>query len=411
MKNAKSFIRGDKIIWVVLILLSLISLIEVYSSIGKFAYDTGKFAQNIDLSTFFLLFKHFAIICATYLVIVFISHINYQKFEQLASVGYIISIILLAAALILYISGYSSKAAGRWIEIPFLGQLQPSEIAKYLLILFMARFLANSQDTIKEKKTFWIALGIIALVACPIFPQNLSTAGIIAVCCFIMMFLGNINKKYWIILAGIAATIFVIGLNTLGEQYGTGTLKKDEVMRTATWGGRISEWLNDDLEANTQRNIALRAIAMGGLTGNHPGSTIQGRLLSESHNDFIYAIIIEELGSIGGLLILLLYTILFYRCVVIAGKSNNLFKILTVSGLGLSIYLQALINMGVAVGYLPVTGQTLPFISYGGTSYLLSGCAVGVIQSIAHSNKLLNKNNKALEEETEKNINDNDKNQ
>lgn len=403
MKNIKSFIRGDKIIWVVLILLSFVSLVEVFSSIGKHAHDR-------DIATFFLLFKHFRIICFTYLVIVFISHINYRKFEQLSPIGYFISIILLVAALFMYKAGYSDKAAGRWIEIPFLGQLQPSEIAKYLLILFIARFLTNSQDTIKEKKTFYLTLGAIGLIVGLIFPQNLSTAGIIFVCCFVMMLLGNVNKKYWTIVAGICTLIFVAGLSFLTLEYNSGELEKDEVMRTATWGGRISEWLDEDLDKNTQRNIALRAVAMGGLIGNQPGSTIQGRLLSESHNDFIYAIIIEELGALGGIAILLLYTILFYRCVVIAGKSNNLFKVLTVSGLGLNIYLQALINMGVAVGYLPVTGQTLPFVSYGGTSYILSGCAIGIIQSIAHSNNLSNNNEEVLEDKNEENINDNKKN-
>jgi cell division protein FtsW len=232
-----------------------------------------------------------------------------------------------------------------------------------------------------------------------------------------MLFLGNVNSKYWFRVAGagllVSAIAFCIVLNKANNKQDETTeinTAKIDAFRSDTWMQRIIDWRADDKEANTQINTARKAIATGSLTGVMPGNTIQGRLPSESHNDFIYAIIIEELGALGGIAILLLYTTLFYRCVVIAGKSNNLFKVLTVSGLGLNIYLQALINMGVAVGYLPVTGQTLPFVSYGGTSYILSGCAIGIIQSIAHSNNLSNNNEEVLEDKNEENINDNKKN-
>lgn len=403
MKSIRSFIRGDKIIWMVLLLLCIISLIEVSSSIGKYAYDR-------NTSTIFLAFKHFGIICATFVVSVIVSHINHRKFAQLSIPGYYISVILLVVALILYITNSSDKAAGRWLPIPIIGQFQPSEIAKFILVVYVAHLLAKSQEKIKELDTFKQILLPIIVVSGLILPQNLSTAGLVFVSCFVMMFLGNVNKKYWSIIAGTGVVAFIIGLTILTVTYRTNDLQnEDSIFRTTTWGGRISEWLSTEYENDTQANIARRAIAIGGLTGNHPGSTVQGRLLSESHNDFIYAIIIEELGSIGGILVLLLYTALFYRCVVIASKSTTLFKALTVSGIGFTIYLQALINMGVAVGVLPVTGQTLPFISYGGTSYMISGCAIGIIQSIANSNKVARDNMKAQEENN--NEEDNNKNQ
>lgn len=384
--SAKKYLRGDKVIWIVLIILSLISLVEVYSSIGKFAYDK-------EINTMFLFVKHLGIICVTYVAMILISRINYQYFARLSQLGYYISVAALIATFAIYIIFGSSKGAGRWLEIPGLGQFQPSEIAKFILIVYTARMIAKAKDTIKELDTFKKLMFPIVLIPALIFPQNFSTASILFVSCFVMLFLGNVNTKYWFRVAGVGAVLTIIAFcvminkaeneNQEIEANGSGV----EMFRNDTWTQRIIDWRDDDKKVNTQINTARKAIATGYITGVLPGNTIQGRLLSESHNDFIYAIIIEELGFIGGLGILFLYSVLFFRCIVIARNCNSTFCALTVSGLGLLIYLQALINMGVAVGYLPVTGQTLPFISYGGTSYLFTGCAIGIIQSICQSTK------------------------
>jgi cell division protein FtsW len=289
----------------------------------------------------------------------------------------------------------SSKGAGRWLEIPIIGNFQPSEIAKFILVVYTARMIAKAKDNIKELETFKKLMIPIIVIPALIFPQNFSTASILFVTCFTMLFLGNVNSKHWLRVAGagllvsaIAFCIVIYKADNIKEETTEINTTKIDAFRSDTWMQRIIDWRADDKEANTQINTARKAIATGSLTGVMPGNTIQGRLLSESHNDFIYAIIIEELGFIGGISLLFLYSVLFFRCIVIARNCNSTFRSLTVSGLGLLIYLQALINMGVAVGYLPVTGQTLPFISYGGTSYLFTGCAIGMIQSICESFKI-----------------------
>jgi cell division protein FtsW len=307
----------------------------------------------------------------------------------------------------------SSKGAGRWLEIPGLGQFQPSEIAKFILIVYTARMIAKAKDTIKELDTFKKLMFPIVLIPALIFPQNFSTASILFVSCFVMLFLGNVNSKYWFRVAGVGAVVTIVAFCVMinkaeNEKQATEvTGGRVEMFRSDTWTQRIIDWRDDDKKVNTQINTARKAIATGYITGVLPGNTIQGRLLSESHNDFIYAIIIEELGFIGGVGILFLYSVLFFRCIVIARNCNSTFGALTVSGLGLLIYLQALINMGVAVGYLPVTGQTLPFISYGGTSYLFTGCAIGIIQSICQSSKEKEENLEAvnIDEDETNNIN------
>lgn len=404
--SAKKYLRGDKVIWIVLIILSLISLVEVYSSIGKFAYDK-------EINTMFLFVKHLGIICVTYVAMILISRINYQYFARLSQLGYYISVAALIATFAIYIIFGSSKGAGRWLEIPGLGQFQPSEIAKFILIVYTARMIAKAKDTIKELDTFKKLMFPIVLITALIFPQNFSTASILFVSCFVMLFLGNVNTKYWFRVAGVGAVLTIVAFcvminkaeneNQEIEANSSGV----EMFRNDTWTQRIIDWRDDDKKVNTQINTARKAIATGYITGVLPGNTIQGRLLSESHNDFIYAIIIEELGFIGGVGILFLYSVLFFRCIVIARNCNSTFGALTVSGLGLLIYLQALINMGVAVGYLPVTGQTLPFISYGGTSYLFTGCAIGIIQSVCQSTKNEEENLEVanIDEEETNNIN------
>ena len=386
--GAKYYLRGDKVIWIVIIILSFISLVEVYSSIGKFAYDK-------EANTIFLFFKHLCVICCTYIATITISRIDYHYFARLSQCGYYISVIALIATFVTYMSLGSSKGAGRWLEIPIIGNFQPSEIAKFILVVYTARMIAKAKDNIKELETFKKLMIPIIVIPALIFPQNFSTASILFVTCFTMLFLGNVNSKHWLRVAGagllvsaIAFCIVIYKADNIKEETTEINTTKIDAFRSDTWMQRIIDWRADDKEANTQINTARKAIATGSLTGVMPGNTIQGRLLSESHNDFIYAIIIEELGFIGGISLLFLYSVLFFRCIVIARNCNSTFRSLTVSGLGLLIYLQALINMGVAVGYLPVTGQTLPFISYGGTSYLFTGCAIGIIQSICESFKI-----------------------
>ena len=163
----------------------------------------------------------------------------------------------------------------------------------------------------------------------------------------------------------------------------TGQTQEQMFERQDTWGHRVYSWINPQPDELTQENMARMAIARGGVLGAGIGNTVHARLMTQSHNDFIYAIIIEEMGLVGGIVVFLLYSILYFRCIRLAWRCKGRFGALTVAGMGTVIYLQALVNMSVAVGVLPVTGQTLPFISYGGTAYLFMGCGLGIIQSVA----------------------------
>ncbi|MBO7100960.1 MAG: FtsW/RodA/SpoVE family cell cycle protein [Bacteroidales bacterium] len=370
MKTGKIF-RGDKVIWVVFLLLSIISLVEVYSSIGLYAYSLpGTRPTGLFL-------KHFAIVVATYVAIIFISRVNYRFFSRFALLGYWIALVLLVVAL----------AFGRWIRIPVIGQFQPSEIAKIVLIVFVARMLALKKEHAGEIGTFLQLMIYTVLVVVLVFPTNFSTAALIFLACYIMMLLGGVNRKYWwrLLLVGLVAVIAFLAISyyRYERSMSTGQVQEQVFERQDTWGHRVYSWINPQPDELTQENMARMAIARGGVLGVGIGNTVHARLMTQAHNDFIYAVIIEEMGIVGGVVVFLLYSILYFRCIRLAWRCKGRFGALTVAGMGTVIYLQALVNMCVAVGVLPVTGQTLPFISYGGTAYLFMGCGLGIIQSVA----------------------------
>ena len=368
----------------VFLILSIISLIAVYSAIGRFAITkmgtspTGGFI------------KHLSIVLATYVFIIALSNfVNYRAFSRISQIGYWMSIVLLAVMAII---------GSRWIRIPGFGQFQPSEIAKVVAIMYTARLLSQKPDEIEEKDgfirilialrvikngitdkvLFWRVVAAIALVSALILPENFSTAALVFFSCYMLMFFSDTNKRYWWRLFAVAVAVVGIGLFCtvkLGD--------KVTVFRSETWGNRIEHWLNPDFDDLAQENIAKMAIARGKFLGVGVGNTIHARLMTQGENDFIYAIIIEEGGMLAGIFILILYSVFFFRCIRISWRCKGEFGSLSVAGLGTVIYLQALANMCVAVGVIPVTGQTLPFISYGGTAYLFLGAAVGVIQAIA----------------------------
>lgn len=368
MKLIRLF-RGDKTIWVVFMLLSIISLVEVYSSIGLYAYSLpGTMPTGLFL-------KHLVIVAITYVVVILVSRVNYRFFSRFAMLGYWLTLVLLAVMLALQ--------GGRWFRIPLIGQFQPSEIAKIVLVVFVARILAIKKDQLSELGTFLQLLIYIVLVVALILPENFSMAALIFLVCYLMMFMGGVKRVYWwrflVALAFVGMLgAFVMLRSSDGEADGGEVLH-----RSGIWAERIDNWLHPDPDALTQENMARMAIARGGVFGAGIGNTVHARLMTQAHNDFIYAIIIEETGMVGGIVVFLLYSILYFRCVRLAWRCKGRFGALTVAGMGTVIYLQALVNMSVAVGVLPVTGQTLPFISYGGTAYLFMGVGLGIIQSVA----------------------------
>ncbi len=403
--TANKIIRGDKIIWVVIVFLSIISLIEVYSSIGKAAYDHGWSVTGT-------VFRHIRIVLISYVIMIVISHMRFKLFSSLSRPGYYLCLALMGAMFALSVYGKMSGAGGghaanRWLDnIPIIGQFQPSEIAKYVLLIYLARQISKYRDSLKEKETFKKLMIPVVLISALIFPENFSTAALVFLACMVLMYLGGVNRKYLfgtlaVVVGGVA--VFLVACFVF----------EIDLFRSETWVNRINDWLNNDKDALTQTNMAKIAIASGGLTGCGIGNTVQGRFLNESHTDFIYSVITEELGFLWALVIILAYVIFFIRCMSISQSCRSMFGQLVTAGLGVVIFLQALINMGVATGYLPVTGQTLPLISYGGTSYVLTCCAIGVILAVSHKNKIESLKEQKTEIETEsepENITDDESN-
>lgn len=370
MKRRVNWLQGDIVLWSVYIILTIISLVAVYSSIGRTAVaELGSTPMHQWL-------KHTFFVACSYVAIIFISRLDYRIFSRISQGGYYVSIFLLALAAFMH---------GRWIQIGPI-QFQPSEIAKVCLIIFVARLLNKNRDNLESLSTFIKLIAYIGLVAGLIVFENFSTAALVFLSCYLMMYFAGVNKKYWwrlflggIIVVGIALFVF-------SQNYDSGDTT-DMIKRSGTWGHRVDSWLNPNPDILTQENMAKMAVARGGLFGAGIGKTIHGRLMTQAHNDFIFSIIIEEAGTLVAMLIFCLYSIFFYRCIIISKQCKGPFGTLCVSGMGTVIYIQALVNMSVGVGLLPVTGQTLPFISYGGTAYIFLSCGVGVIQAIARDNK------------------------
>ncbi len=368
MKRKLNIFAGDKALWVIFFLLSGISLIAVYSTIGLSAISEQ------DATPMHVFFKHLGLVLLTYVAIVIQSHINYRFFSKVSCCAFYISLILL---LVVMFTG-----GARWLEIPHLPRFQPSEIAKVALMVFLARSIAVNHDQIEEKRTFYWLLVPVAVTCGLIVKENLSTAILIWVSCYLLIFFGGVNKSMWwkgVAVMAIAAVVMFVVLYFVGD--------KMDVARSGTWGHRLQNWLHPNPDELSQENMARMAVARGEFFGCGIGSTIHGRLMTQAHNDFIYAIIIEEAGMLAAIAIFALYVLFYFRCIHIARHCKGTFGSLSVAGLSTMIFLQALVNMSVAVGVLPVTGQTLPFISFGGTAYLFMGFGVGVIQSVAADNK------------------------
>ena len=364
MPKALNILKGDKGLWIVCILLSIISLVAVFSASGLTA--------NTHSSTpmrFFV--KHLVFVVAAYVIAIGVSFVNYRKLSKW-------SLWLLLAVLVLLV--YVAMSHTRWIKLPLIGRFQPSELAKVLVVMVTARQLALQKDEVDDPGVFKrVSLTVCAVAGVVLF-DNFSMAALVFITCFTLMYFGGVNRKWWLRVMLACMLLVGGGLGYFATHEGV------EVGRSTTWVHRIDTWMHPNPNELSQENIARMAIASGGLTGNGVGSTVHARLMTEAHNDFIFAIIIEEMGAWFGIFIFVLYSILFMRCIRTARNCRGRFGSLMVLGLGILIYYQALVNMCVAVGALPVTGQTLPLISYGGTAYLCMGIIIGAIQSVARDN-------------------------
>ena len=366
----RRYFKGDRVIWLVVVLLSIVSLLAVYSSTGSLAYRY----QGGNTAYYFI--KQFTFLGAGLAVIFLVHLVPYKVYSPLAPLLLYIAIPLL---LITLLFGTSINQASRWLEIPGLGvSIQTSDFGKLALVMYVARMLSLRQNNLNDlKKTFFPIILPIALVCTLILPANFSTSALLAATCWLLMFIGRINLKHLLGFTGLG--VLVIGLFIFIA------LKTNSINRVQTWKSRIENYSSGEQGDNYQAQQSKIAIATGGLVGKGPGNSTQRNLLPHPYSDFIYAIIIEEYGMFGGVVILLLYLILLYRTGLIVKKARRTFPALLAMGLTLMLVFQAMVNMAVAVNLIPVTGQPLPLVSMGGTSLIFTSASFGILLSISRS--------------------------
>ncbi|MBA4277696.1 FtsW/RodA/SpoVE family cell cycle protein [Flavobacterium sp.] len=374
MKELVNNLKGDRVIWSFVALLALFSFMPVFSASSNLAY-LGHGTGN----TISYLLKHLSHIIIGFFIIYGVHKVPYHYYKGISKIGLPIVWLLLAYTLIkgTVIAGAN---ASRWIQVPFIGiTFQTSTLAFIVLMMYVARYLSKKrevEDTFQESLVqLWLPVFITLGM---ILPANFSTAALMFSMVLMLTFVGKYPLKYigFILGAGFAAlAMFVLLSKAFPDSH--------FFSRVDTWSSRIENFTsNKPGEDDYQIEKAKIAIASGGIYGLGPGKSVQKHFLPQSSSDFIYAIIVEEWGLIGGLGVLVMYLLLFFRFIVAAHKANTLFGKLMVVGLGFPIIFQAMINMAVAVELLPVTGQTLPFISSGGTSIWMVSIALGIIINV-----------------------------
>ncbi|MBK9535654.1 MAG: FtsW/RodA/SpoVE family cell cycle protein [Flavobacteriales bacterium] len=373
MKTLLNKLQGDRVIWMTAMILAVISLLAVYSSISSLAF------KREGGSTLHFLMKHGIMLVTGGVIMYYASMLKYSMYSRLSQLAISIVAGLLLLTLLL---GSNINDASRWITIPIINQsFQTSDLAKVVLIVYLARVIGKQQDKEWTFRDVLVNLMVPVGVICGlILPANFSTAALLFLLCMIIMFIGEVPIKWLLAIVGLAVGSFVL-LVMANE-----ALELDVLPRVETWTNRVSNFGGDDRNANYQVEHAKIAIASGGLLPNGPGSGNSRNWLPHPYSDMIYAFIIEEYGSIiGGLGLLLLYLILLFRAVKIAGRCDKKFGSLVAVGLSLMLVLQAMINMAVAVDLVPVTGQPLPLVSMGGTSVWFTCLAIGIVLSVSRS--------------------------
>ena len=373
MKTVFVNIKGDRIIWAIAALLAIFSFLPVYSAASNLAYNGS------GSSTFSYFIKHFVHLFLGFSIIYGVHKIPYRYFKGLSMV--MIPVVLILLVITMLQGGTIGGAnASRWIRVPIVGlTFQPSTLAGLVLMVYVARYLSKIKEeniTIKESiLPLWLPVFIVLAL---ILPANFSTAALIFSMVILLTYVGGYPFKYLSIIVGSGAIILSLFILT--------TMAFPNLMpnRVDTWNSRISSFVGSDVsQEDYQIEKAKIAIASGGVKGLGPGKSIQKNFLPQSSSDFIFAIIIEEYGLIGGMFLLILYLWLLFRIVIVAQKSDSVFGKLLAISVGIPIIFQALVNMGVAVQLFPVTGQTLPLISSGGTSIWVTCLALGIVLSVS----------------------------
>jgi len=366
-------IKGDKPLWVVFILLASFSFLPVYSSASNLAYLYG------DGNTFSYLFKHFIHLSLGFFLMYMVHKIPYRYFRGISILMIPVILVLLAYTIFQPSISDSITNSNRWIRIPIVGfGFQPSTLASIIVLIYVARYLSKIKDKLITFSQSILPLWIpVFLTISLILPANFSTSAILFSMVMLLCFLGGYPLKYLmgiLFSAVILFSIFILSVKAYPDLFPN---------RVDTWKSRVENFVDSkETKSNYQIEKAKIAIATGGITGLGPGKSVQKNFLPQSSSDFIYAIIVEEYGLIGGLALLLLYLWFLFRVIIISNKSKSVFGSLLAIALGIPIVFQALVNMAVAVQLFPVTGQPLPLISSGGTSIWMTCLAIGIIQSV-----------------------------
>jgi cell division protein FtsW len=368
MNRLFAYTRGDRVIWLVVIMLSVFSLLAVYSSTGTLAY---KYQSG---NTSYYILKHSMLLLFGFVLMYGAHLIKYTYYSKIAQLALYLAVPMLVFTLLL---GTNLNQASRWLTLPGTTiSFQTSDFAKLALIMYLARMLSKKQDMIKDFKSAFVPIMAPVLIVCGlILPANLSTAAVLFVTSLFLMFIGRINFKYIFILFSVGAVLLSIFIAI--------ALNSNTQNRVKTWQKRIERFSKGDSEGNYQVEQAKIAIASGGFLGKGPGNSTQRNFLPHPYSDFIFAIILEEYGLAGGLTVVILYLILLYRAIRIVNKSPRAFATLLAVGCTFTLVFQAMINMAVAVHLFPVTGQPLPLLSMGGTSILFTGISIGIVLSIS----------------------------
>jgi cell division protein FtsW len=376
--------RGDKVIWAIVVLLTMVSLLAVYSSTGTLAYKLSKSTESY-------LFKQIVFIAAGLVIIYFAHLVNYTYYSRIAQFLFILSIPLLIYTLFF---GTSLNDANRWIKLPIINlTFQTSDLAKLALFMYLSRQLSKRQESIKEfKKGFIPVITPVIIICALIAPANLSTALLTGATSLILLFIGRASIKH-IMLVILIATIPLGMLIGFAKMYYNESEGRSEPLPSALTKGRVETWIKrvqnfmyaDKQEVSYQVQQAKIAIAKGSWMGLGPGNSQARNFLPHPYSDFVYAIIIEEYGLAGGLIILLIYLLFLFRCIRIMRKCPYAFGAFLSLGLSFTLVIQALANMAVNVNLFPVTGVTLPLVSMGGSSFLFTCMAIGIILSVARN--------------------------
>ena len=399
--------KGDKVIWALVVLLTLVSLLAVYSATGSLAYKHYKGNTEVYL------FKQVAFILGGLLVIYFSHLVNYTFYSKMARVVFLISIPLLFYTLFF---GVKMNEGSRWIKLPIINMtMQTSDLAKLALFMYLARLLSKKQDFIKDfKKGYLMVFWPVAVTCLLIAPANLSTALLLGASCLLLLFIGRASTKHLLLTVGVALIPIIMLISaavikhqtSAPEDTALAAQKTNSALtaRVSTWINRVESFIYGSEDANDdayQVNQAKIAVSKGGIFGVGPGNSTTRDFLPQAYNDFIYAIIIEEYGLIGGAFIVFVYLVFLYRCIRIFKRCPFAFGAFLALGLSFTLVIQAIANMAVTVNLFPVTGVTLPLVSMGGSSFIFTCLAIGIILSVARNVEQLEGKN-STETETEK---------